>query len=167
MIMFHYITNESEHDFLQKLSGYNNTNGINFDDCCIIINTDNNKVRASVIGNHFRMYKINDTEYCYYPSIFSKTNIKAKVFCDKHGKTHLKGIVLPHYTQFLSFVIPIILSIVFLLIPNFHISMIISCFLVFAALTFIPIHTIMHAAFSCARFKKFLKSKVGDNNESI
>ena len=164
MIKFDYITDESEHRFLQRLSSYSAMASIPFDDCNIVINADDNKVRASVICSEFKMYKINDTDYCYFNSLFSKTNFTAKVFCDKNGKTHLKGITLPCLPQLLFFLIPIILGVIMIVLPSFSVNFVIDSFFIAEAFFFLSViflvQSIIHAALSCARLKKFLKSGV-------
>lgn len=161
MIKFDYTTDESENSFIQSLSSFNTVERMPFDDCYIEIRTANNKVSASIMCNEFKMYKINDTEYAYYPSIFKRTNVNAKVLTDKQGKTHLKGQLIPHFTQIISLIIPIILAIIVMIVPTFHINLLINSSFVTIVLIGIAVlflvHTIMHAAFSGARLKKFLK----------
>ncbi len=171
MIRFNYIANSPEHRLLQRLRSYSAMESIHFDDCHIEINTDDNKIKGSVQSRSFRMYRINDTEYCYYSGMFSKTIFKARVFTDKKGIVRLKGITLPHRKQLIALFTPIILALAAIVIGDFFEKLglvllflsLLSCGLSMTAL----VHTILHAAFSVSRLKRFLKSLEEDQNDQI
>lgn len=170
MMRFDHVFDETEYRLLQRLTNYAN-NSISLDDCTVEIDVDGNNVSGAIIGNEFKMYKINDTEYAHYHSLFSRTNIKAKVFADKSGKTHVKGRLIFCLPQKLCFIIPMILFIITVALPNFHVNMIVDSLfisLVFLGLALLSfVHTIMHAAFSGARFKKILLSRMEESNDKI